>query len=145
MESREAARAFADLFHRVYLAYYERHAPTEYQPSREAMAVLQHLAGTGPLTVSEAARHFSRSQAATSELVDRLERRGLVERAPDERDRRRHLIWLTPRGLEVWERSSHVLSVARLATAFEALPAARRQEVLSAMESLLEPRDRSAT
>ncbi len=137
METERAAQAFGTLFRRVYLAFYPRHAPTERMPSPESLAVLQHLASTGPLTVGEAAHHFSRSQAATSELFQRLERRGLVERAPDQRDRRRHLVWLTKTGLDAWERSTQVLSSARLEGALRQMPPDHRSELVERLEELI--------
>lgn len=137
MDNRKAARRFCELFRAVYLNFHERSAPTDYQPSRESLAVLQHLAGTGPLTVTEAAPHFSRSQSAMSEIVNRLEKRELLERIPDERDRRRTLVWLTPLGLSVWKRSSRVLSEDLLARALEKIEPETRTTLLKAMEELV--------
>jgi DNA-binding MarR family transcriptional regulator len=137
MDSRESATRFVELFHHVYLRFYARHPPGAYQPSREALAVLEHLARTGPLTVTEAAGHFERSQSAMSELFDRLESRDLVERIPDQRDRRRHLVWMTETGLEAWRRSSAILSVRRLEVAFERLPEPDRDLLLHRMDDLL--------
>lgn len=87
-----AARAhkLTRLFGRIYLHLHPRRGPGEYRPSGESLAILRHLAVSGPLSISEAAAHFDRSQAATSELVERLIRRGLVARQPAPRDRRRH-------------------------------------------------------
>ncbi len=140
MDSRDAAARFVDLFHRVYLHFHARHDPGSYQPSREALAVLEHLARTGPLTVTEAAAHFSRSQSAMSELLDRLEDRSLVERFEDARDRRRHLVWLTDEGMGVWRRSSAVLSVSRLERSFARLQEADREILLAGMHDLLSNR-----
>ncbi|RIX31200.1 MarR family winged helix-turn-helix transcriptional regulator [Amnibacterium setariae] len=50
----------------------------------------------GPKTAGELARGAGLRAAATTALVDRLERRGLVERRPDEADRRRILVRMTP-------------------------------------------------
>lgn len=137
MNSHETATRFVELFHHLYLRFYARHPPGEYQPSREALAVLEHLARTGPLTVTEAARHFERSQSAMSELLDRLEGRHLVERFPDQRDRRRHLVWLTGDGLDAWRRSSAILSVRRLEVVFERLPEEDRAGLLDRLDRLL--------
>ena len=68
-------REFAELFPEVYARFARRWEPEEYRPSHEANAILQHLAGSGPLTVMEAAAHFDGSQAATSELLNRLQAR----------------------------------------------------------------------
>ena len=66
MESAKAAREFSGLYRRIYFTFYQRHAPTEYEPSPEALAILQHLAVTGPLTVGEAAKHFSRASRSAA-------------------------------------------------------------------------------
>ena len=93
MELRDEAERFGELFAAVFHRYH-RHDPVDgWLPSTETLALMEHLAGTGPLTVREAGQHFGRSQAATSELFARLERRGLIERRADERDRRRTLIY----------------------------------------------------
>lgn len=137
MNSRDSATRFVDLFHHIYLRFYARHPPGAYQPSREALAVLEHLARTGPLTVTEAAGHFERSQSAMSELLDRLAARDLVVRFADERDRRRHLVWLAETGLEVWRRSSAILSERRLEVAFERLLETDRVALLDQLQRLL--------
>jgi DNA-binding MarR family transcriptional regulator len=51
----------------------------------------------GPKTAGEIARGAGLRSAATTALLDRLERRGLVERHPDEADRRRVLVRMTAR------------------------------------------------
>ncbi len=51
----------------------------------------------GPKTAGEVARGAGLKPAATTALLDRLERRGLVERVPDDADRRRVLVRMTAR------------------------------------------------
>jgi DNA-binding MarR family transcriptional regulator len=137
MDTREAAHAFNERFMRVYQRYYRRVRPGSYRPGRESLAVLRHLHRAGPLTVGEAAGHFSRSQAATSEIVTRLESHGLIARVTDGRDRRRTLVWLTERGIEMLEESHRVLSLSKLVHAFEQLPPAEREGVVEALGQLL--------
>lgn len=132
-----ASRAFEELYPAVYRALCRRWSAGEYRPSPEATAILEHLAGSGPLTVSEAAQHFDRSQAATSELLDRLEGRELISRMVDERDARRHLVWLTKTGLEVCERLKQVLDGDRLAAAFEVMETEEQRALLDGMRALL--------
>jgi len=106
----------------------------------DPLALLHHLSRTGPLTVTEAARHFSSSQAAMNEILAQAEARGLLARATDQRDRRRTLVWLSDAGLRALEASQQVLSVAKLEVAFEPLPAVHRQDVLDAPGRLLDTR-----
>lgn len=59
------------------------------------LEVVRHLAGSGPLTVGELAVHLGIGRASATELIDRLEAKGLVERLRDQRDQRRVFVWLT--------------------------------------------------
>jgi DNA-binding MarR family transcriptional regulator len=56
---------------------------------------LAALAG-GPVAPKDLATAVRRTPAAVTALLDRLETRGLVERRPDPRDRRRLLVAMTP-------------------------------------------------
>jgi DNA-binding MarR family transcriptional regulator len=62
------------------------------------LGLLRHLEAGGPLTVGEQAVHLGIGRAAASELIDRLEAKGLVERMRDQRDQRRVFVWLTEEG-----------------------------------------------
>lgn len=139
MSSNDEAARFAGLYHDVFHRFARRSPLGAYRPSAESLAVLLHLKRTGPLTVREASLHFSRSQAATSEILGRLETRGLVERLADDRDRRRTLVYLTPTGLGVVEAESQVLSLEELRRSFGRLPAGVRRGLLEGMEALLSP------
>ncbi len=134
----DAAERFLELFHLAYLRFHARAARGERRISPESFGVLVHLASTGPLTISECCLHFERSQAAMSDIVTRLERRGLVARVADERDRRRTLVWLTPRGRTALERATRVLDTARLAEAFEHLSGAERRRLLALFAAVVE-------
>jgi DNA-binding MarR family transcriptional regulator len=143
MDERTAAETFNEQFMRLYQRFYRRVRATAYRPGPEALAVLRHLHDAGPLTVTEAARHFSRSQAATSELIARLEHRGLIERVADGRDRRNKLVWLTPAGIEAFRESVRVLSLSRLERALAQLTPAERGDAVVALTKLLatQPQD----
>lgn len=61
------------------------------------LQALSHLAqASGPMTAGELARSLELSSGATTRLVDRLERMGHVERRPDDEDRRRRRIAVSP-------------------------------------------------
>ena len=62
------------------------------------LAALYVLADGTTLTVGELAEAINRSPSATSRLIDGLVRRRLVERQPEEEDRRQRILRLTPRG-----------------------------------------------
>lgn len=139
MSSTADAARFQDLFRAIYLRFHRRQDPQQFRPSPEVLALLEHLLATGPLSIAEAAQHFTRSQAAMSEIVTRLEERGLLARMPDDRDRRRHLVWLTEEGRRLHRESTHVLDEAELAAALARLDASACTALLTAMEHLCPP------
>src|SRR3982751_3259121 len=91
------AREVVALWPAIYLPLHTRTEPRarRYRPTPEALGVLTHLASSGPLPLTDAARHMRGAQSVISDIVTRLERRGLLESMRDERDRRRVLVWLT--------------------------------------------------
>jgi DNA-binding MarR family transcriptional regulator len=58
---------------------------------------LSHLWEQGPMTMSELGARIPLSRAAVTALTDRLEALGYVRRTPDEHDRRRTVLSVTPR------------------------------------------------
>lgn len=132
------ARIFMSLFADVYQHFYRRVEASDYRIRPESLAVLQHLHQSGPLTVTEAAAHFARSQSAMSEIVERLEKRGLVTRIADERDRRRHLLWLSPTGREMVFTAGEVLSVPLLARAMNQMSDKNLADLLNGMRALID-------
>lgn len=138
MKAESASREFAALFPEVYRRFHRRVTQAEYRMTAESVAVVQHLADSGPLTVGEAARHMNRSQAAMSELIARLERRGVLARMQDKRDRRRALIWLTDDGRAALEQARSVLSTELLERAIRGMKPDERQKLIIGMRTLVE-------
>ena len=67
-------------------------------------AVMEALYHKGPLLLGEVQRKILVSSGGVTYLVDRLERRGLVERRPSPDDRRARFATLTPEGKEMMDR-----------------------------------------
>ena len=63
------------------------------------VAALEHLQGAGPMTPGQLGGRLSMSPGAVTALVDRLEKRGHVERTPNPKDRRSALLRETEKGL----------------------------------------------
>ena len=63
------------------------------------LAALEHLQAAGPMTPGRLGRRLSMSPGAVTALVDRLEKRGHVERLPNPEDRRSALLRETEVGL----------------------------------------------
>ncbi len=140
----EPATEFVELFANLYLHLYPRSEATEYRLSRESAAVLGHLSISGPVRVTEAARHFGRSQAAMSEMFERLISRGFLARQPDPRDRRSHLIWLTELGREAVRRENEPLEREAVARVFSELAPETIEPLLLGLRELLSAAERVA-
>ena len=133
----EPAGEFEQLFRAVYLTFHRRYAPRSQLPNA-SMAVLEHLALAGPLTIGEAAAHLRRAQSVVSEIVSHLERQGLLERDSDPADRRRTLVWLTQAGQSTLRRQREVLSEELLAGALGRLPPEQVGSLLGALRALVQ-------
>lgn len=96
-----------NLFQQTYLLSF-RHL--EQLTNREGLSHSQAAAlgvlsaSDQPLPLSHLARYLTQEAQSTTELADRLERRGLVRRTRDARDRRLVLLELTPEGRTTYER-----------------------------------------
>jgi MarR family transcriptional regulator, lower aerobic nicotinate degradation pathway regulator len=65
------------------------------------VGVLIALARTGPGSQRELIERTGSDKSAMVRILDELERRGFARRKPAERDRRAHLVELTPQGREL--------------------------------------------
>jgi DNA-binding MarR family transcriptional regulator len=134
----EAARRVARLFPEVYRRYHwaNRVQGADLPVTRRALEVLQHLSASGPLTVGELAEHLGLRRNSVSELLQRLEAKGLVARIRDERDERRVLAWLTDPGRDVVSRVGQVLAPDLIAQVMATLSPEERATVVRGVELL---------
>ena len=98
--------------------------------------VLVHLSAGGPLTIGEQAEHLGLRRNSASELLARLEAKGLVARIRYERDERRVLVWLTDAGRDVVARVGQVLAPDLIAETMATLSPAERAIVVRGFELL---------
>lgn len=140
-EAEQFATEFETAFQQAYLRFHRRDEKRA-QLSGASRAVLLHLAHTGPLTVGEAARHLDRAQSVVSDIVTQLESKGLLEREPDPHDRRRTLVWLTPRGFDTLDRERQVLSTELLANAGARLGAEQRAALVDGLKALIQANEK---
>jgi DNA-binding MarR family transcriptional regulator len=133
-----AARRVARLFPEVYRRYHwaNRVQGADLPVTRRALEVLQHLSASGPLTVGEQAEHLGLRRNSVSELLQRLEAKGLVARIRDERDERRVLVWLTDAGRDVVSRVGQVLAPDLIAQVMATLSPDERAIVVRGVELL---------
>ncbi|MBK1630682.1 hypothetical protein CKO31_07975 [Thiohalocapsa halophila] len=74
--------------------------------------VLKEIAAAGELPVGGVAQRVNLSHATITDIVNRLERRGLVVRARSETDRRRVLVRATPEASQTLKRAPPLLQDA---------------------------------
>ena len=69
--------------------------------------------GLGGATATEAGRRLGVSKQAAGKTIERLGELGYVQRAGDDRDRRRKLVRITPRGIEALSLSAMIFEDIR--------------------------------
>jgi DNA-binding MarR family transcriptional regulator len=67
------------------------------------LGALSHPKAAGGMSVGDLARYLMVSRQNLSGLINRMERGGRVQSAPDGRDRRSRLVSMTPEGRKVWQ------------------------------------------
>ena len=80
----------------IRFAYDQCFEPLELNLSQASM--IGYIAENGPMNQTQLAAALVLGRAATGSVVDQLEKRGLVRRAPDPDDRRAWLVENTPNG-----------------------------------------------
>lgn len=105
------------------------------------LVILKEISQSSEITASDLSRAISLSQATVTGILDRLEKKGLIERKRSIRDRRRSLVEITPAGnlllenappqmqesfilqfneLQSWEQHMILSSLNRLVTMMDA-------------------------
>lgn len=91
----------------------------------------------GPKTMGAIGRELNITHSAITQIADRLERAGMVERVMESEDRRCKSLRLTARGVEKMQsrRERRVLGMQR---ALDKLPSGERAAVVTALRALYE-------
>jgi DNA-binding MarR family transcriptional regulator len=100
------------------------------------LTVLRWLRESGPQPAGRLAEAVGLSSTSATRLLDRLERRKLVERRRDSPDRRRVVIHLRPEGAALLGAVRLVLDTP-LHRAIEAMPAVQRDRLREALAALV--------
>jgi MarR family transcriptional regulator, organic hydroperoxide resistance regulator len=100
------------------------------------MRVLFELGPIAPVPMSRLAEMLACDASNVTGLVDRMEQRGLLERRPDENDRRIKLIDITREGLALRERISERMAVPP--PFIEGLPPADQRALAKTLARVLE-------
>lgn len=88
------------------------------------------------LTVSQLATVITLSQPATSQLIDRLLQRGLLERRENPEDRRQKLISINDEGIALLDRIEHRRE-EKMRALFECVPAEELTRMQNALNDLV--------
>src|ERR1043166_3829680 len=91
----------------------------------------------GPRSISSLSEEMNISVSAATQIADRLERAGMVERISDSEDRRIKNLRLTTTGAEIM-RSRRETRVRRAAEPLAGVPEATREEALRVIQALLD-------
>jgi DNA-binding MarR family transcriptional regulator len=104
--------------------------------------VLVALGDFGALSQQQLADRLGADKSHVVRLIDELERRGLITRAPDPTDRRRHRIELTPAGRKLLRAITPITEEIDAAH-LTALSAAERRTLASLLQRVLESQDQA--
>ncbi len=111
-------------------------AQSSHGVSSAQLFVLQRLSEQGDATVNQLAARTLTHQSSVSVVVARLEREGLVHRAPSPQDRRSVVVSLTPRGRKLAGRAPDPAQ-ALLLNGLHALTAAERKRLALLLHKLV--------
>jgi DNA-binding MarR family transcriptional regulator len=137
-DTKAAADEIGRLYPAVYRRFHVSRRPVDGSDLTPRMlGVLHHLSAGGPLTVGELATHLGLSKATATELVTRVQERGLVDRMRDERDQRRVYLWLTDRGRQRADAHARVLADDELLAAVGRMTPADRASLINGLRALL--------
>ncbi|HNR32386.1 MAG TPA: GNAT family N-acetyltransferase [Candidatus Hydrogenedentes bacterium] len=107
----------------------------EYALTSPQLVFLKEIGGQEGITIGDLAKRTSLSCATATGIVDRLERRGLVARSRNGRDRRQVQLHLTPTGRETCERRPPILQET-FVQGLERLEPAERRRLLDSLRRL---------
>ena len=127
------AEAFRSVAHQLRRISVESLARWEVSPSqsRALRVVTRH----GAIRLTELSEHLRIAPRSTTEVVDDLQAKGLVERRPDPQDRRATLVAVTEQGIEIGQaiRSAQGAETERL---FDRLGATDRDHLARILRTL---------
>lgn len=109
--------------------------PSVQRLSFTTLSVLHTLSRKGPMRLTELTATEQMTQPAITQMVQRLEHDGLVERRADPRDGRAVLVQLTARGAQIIA-ARRAARVQQLASLLDLLPQEERAAIAAALPAL---------
>ena len=139
MQPNAHVRAALDAFRRIVQALRTdaRHGDRRGPISHAQLFALQQIARYPRSSINDIAARTFTHQSSVSVVVQRLVRRGLVEKIAASDDRRRQLLAVTPRGRRVLQRAATAVP-ERLIAALSALPEMESRAFAGALTRIAE-------
>jgi DNA-binding MarR family transcriptional regulator len=109
---------------------------TEHVVTRVQWLVVRHLQRNGSCTIGELAEHLDVRSSTMSQMVDRLEKNGIVYRASIEKDARVKTVALSEKGRKIIQ-EREMLWVDSLAQPFQCFSTEEKETFLQLMEKLV--------
>lgn len=100
------------------------------------LVVLKELVDSSPQTVSRLASAVSLSQATVTGILDRLERKKMIERTRDSHDKRRVIVSPTPAAEKALADAPPLLQ-EHFTRSFDRLPEWERTQILSSLQRIV--------
>lgn len=132
-EHDEHVRRIQAAYPKIWFSCHVEHNGRRSNLSDRESKVLSHLSWDESRTPSSLADHLGIRTSTLSEAIDKLAKRGFVERRQDAQDKRRVRYRLTAEGVDAIEQSS-VLSASRLRGVLERIDPAQRDEAVRGLE-----------
>ena len=107
------------------------------------LVILQEVGNSGEVSVGEVARAISLSQGTVTDIVERMEKRGLVARRRSDYDRRRVLVHATQSGKQLLEKAPPLMQES-FVEQFNALQDWEQAMILSSLQRLVSIMDAKA-
>ena len=119
------------------ISLHSRDLSRRYGLTGPQLIILSEIANHETLSVTELARSISLSQATVTDILNRLEKRGLIERGKDSVDRRRVMIRITDQCRETLARAPSLLQ-EEFVERYADLPEWEQLMILSALKRVVE-------
>jgi len=132
-QSAEVASLLSKLIRRLFSLYSD-------DPAMDLPVAQMRVCGIlrdGPRAMSVISRELGVTQSAMTQIADRLERAGMVERVSEPEDRRVKSLQLTSRGVEIM-RSRSDRRISRVVKAMQQLSPDERNTAVFALNKLLQ-------
>ncbi|MBW1711192.1 MAG: MarR family transcriptional regulator [Deltaproteobacteria bacterium] len=107
------------------------------------LVILQEVASTGEVSVGKVAKAISLSQGTVTDIVERMEKRGLVTRRRSDYDRRLVLVHVTESGKQLLEKATPLMEES-FVWKFNRLQDWEQAMILSSLQRLVSIMDTKA-